>query len=63
MQNELNHGQKICRLYKNILKLHKGLPSEVRLVGDLYMKDEFRRHKSANEAQTYVFIREWTVRL
>ncbi|EPB69565.1 ACN9 family protein [Ancylostoma ceylanicum] len=48
-------------LYKRILRLHYGLPPPARLMGDTYVKDEFRRHKDASPEHTAVFINEWTV--
>ncbi|WKY12930.1 hypothetical protein Q1695_004054 [Nippostrongylus brasiliensis] len=47
-------------LYKRILRLHCGLPPPARLVGDSYVKDEFRRHKDASPEHTAIFINEWT---
>ncbi|KAL6743549.1 ACN9 family protein [Ancylostoma duodenale] len=47
-------------LYKRILRLHYGLPPPARLMGDSYVKDEFRRHKDASPEHTAVFINEWT---
>ena len=50
-------------LYKRILRLHYGLPSqEMRIMGDSYVKDEFRRHKNATPEQALHFLKEWTVR-
>ena len=49
-------------LYKRILRLHYGLPSpEMKLMGDAYVKDEFRRHKAASPEQALLFLKEWTV--
>ncbi|VDM73011.1 unnamed protein product [Strongylus vulgaris] len=56
-------------LYKRILslafdsivsRLHYGLPPPARIMGDTYVKDEFRRHKDATPEQTAVFVNEWT---
>ncbi|VDD93965.1 unnamed protein product [Enterobius vermicularis] len=47
-------------LYKRILRLHYGLPKEMRYLGDQYVKDEFRRHKNASPEQSLVFLKEWT---
>jgi len=50
----------IRTLYKAILRLHRSLPKELKELGDVYVKDEFRRHiKSSNEAQNKLFLREW----
>ncbi|CAD5224274.1 unnamed protein product [Bursaphelenchus okinawaensis] len=48
-------------LYKRILRLHYGLPKELRLMGDSYVKDEFRRHKTASPEQSLLFLKEWTL--
>ncbi|CAJ0929484.1 unnamed protein product, partial [Mesorhabditis belari] len=47
-------------LYKQILRLHYGLPAPVREMGDQYVRDEFRRHIKAEPAQAMVFLHEWT---
>ncbi|KAK0409907.1 hypothetical protein QR680_004827 [Steinernema hermaphroditum] len=47
-------------LYKRILRLHYGLPKEMRYMGDQYVKDEFRRHRDADSQQALVFLHEWT---
>ncbi|CAJ0582782.1 unnamed protein product, partial [Mesorhabditis spiculigera] len=47
-------------LYKNILRLHYGLPPPMRVMGDAYVKDEFRRHKSSVPPQSMEFLQEWT---
>ncbi|KHJ76899.1 ACN9 family protein [Oesophagostomum dentatum] len=41
-------------------RLHYGLPAAARTMGDIYVKDEFRRHKNASPEHTAVFINEWT---
>lgn len=57
----LTHVQRVRTLYKTILKLHRGLPTEMQSLGTPYVRDEFRRHKNCNEAESYVFMNEWTV--
>ncbi|KAK3859235.1 hypothetical protein Pcinc_034636 [Petrolisthes cinctipes] len=54
------HTQRVRLLYKTILKLHRGLPLELKALGDQYTKDEFRRHKEASSEQTKTFMLEWT---
>lgn len=46
-------------LYKNILKLHRKLPVELRLIGNKYLRDEFKRHKTAEMYYVGMFMREW----
>jgi len=47
-------------LYKTILRLHRSLPKEARVLGDLYVKDEFRRHKQAKPEEVLIFMQEWS---
>lgn len=58
---QCGHTSRVRTLYKVILKLHRGLPNELKLMGDNYVKDEFRRNKVANVQETIVFMNEWTV--
>lgn len=51
----------VLLLYRRILILHKGLPPEFRVVGDNYVRDEFKRHKSVDTVLATNFMREWTV--
>lgn len=55
------HVQRVKLLYKTILKLHRGLPPELQILGNSYAKDEFKRHKNCNTAEAAVFMNEWTV--
>lgn len=57
----MEHIRRVRSLYKTILKLHKGLPEELQIIGNSYAKDEFKRHKKCNPAETTVFMDEWTV--
>ena len=34
---------------------------EMQIIGDNYVKDEFRRHKTANTEQTIAFMEGWAV--
>lgn len=56
-----NHTQKVRVLYKTILKLHKGLPEELQILGTNYVRDEFKRHKKCDNKEAQVFVSEWTV--
>ncbi len=42
--------------------LFRGLPQELRALGDSYVRDEFRRHKDADVSFVPVFMTEWTVK-
>lgn len=53
------HVSKVRSMYKRILVLHRFLPIDLRALGDQYVKDEFRRHKSASTEEVQVFMTEW----
>lgn len=55
------HTQKVRLLYKTILKLHRGMPPELQIIGDNYVKDEFKRHKRCKPDEAEIFIKEWSV--
>ena len=57
----ITHVQRVRMLYKYVLKLHRGLPVELRAIGDQYVKDEFKRHKDAPMDVANNFLNEWTV--
>jgi hypothetical protein len=58
---DLTHIQRVRMLYKTILKLHRGLPTELQVMGNSYARDEFKRHKTCNIAEASVFMVEWAV--
>ncbi|KAM8839950.1 succinate dehydrogenase assembly factor 3, mitochondrial [Spinachia spinachia] len=53
------HVSSVRALYKRILVLHRFLPIDLRALGDQYVKDEFRRHKSAAAEEAKGFMTEW----
>ncbi|KAJ8336458.1 hypothetical protein SKAU_G00376780 [Synaphobranchus kaupii] len=53
------HVSKVRALYKRILQLHRFLPIDLRALGDQYVKDEFRRNKSASPVEVKSFMTEW----
>lgn len=59
--SNLFHIQRVRILYKTILRLHRGLPPEIQVLGTNYVRDEFRRHKNCNEDIAIIFMNEWTV--
>ena len=63
MSSLLSHVQRVRRLYKTILRLHRGLPKEVQPLGNNYVRDEFRRHKTCNPTEANIFLNEWAVRI
>jgi len=54
------HVSRVRVLYKAILRLHRGLPLELKALGDQYVKEEFKRHKACEPQFTPVFMNEWT---
>lgn len=51
-------------LFRQILRAHTKLPKEMRLIGDNYVKDEFRRHKTtSNPLHIIGFLKEWKIYL
>ena len=61
MSSRLSHLQGVRLLYKSCLKLHRGLPLELKAIGDSYVKEEFRRHKEASPEHSKVFMQQWAV--
>jgi len=55
-----SHVSRVRVLYKTILRLHRGLPPELKGFGDEYVRDEFRRHKNAEGQFVPIFMNEWT---
>ncbi|XP_067281748.1 succinate dehydrogenase assembly factor 3, mitochondrial [Pseudorasbora parva] len=54
------HVSAVRSLYKRILLLHRFLPIDLRALGDQYVKDEFRRNKTASgEEEVTRFMTEW----
>ncbi|GFS00173.1 succinate dehydrogenase assembly factor 3, mitochondrial [Elysia marginata] len=60
MSASTSHLMRVRALYKGILKLHRGLPLQMKALGDHYVKEEFRAHKEAESAEVAVFMQEWT---
>ncbi|KAJ3322186.1 acetate non-utilizing protein 9 [Boothiomyces sp. JEL0866] len=52
--------KQILELYKNIRRLHRQLPPDLRFIGNRYVKEEFRLHKTAKEQYIPGFIQGWT---
>ena len=60
----LTHVQRVRLLYKTCLRLHRGLPTQMQIIGDAYVRDEFKRHKKVdNPAQIASFMEAWSVSL
>ncbi|KAJ8517391.1 hypothetical protein ONZ45_g4404 [Pleurotus djamor] len=51
-------------LYRRLLRAHKSLPHEMRSLGDVYVKAEFRRHKEVtNPVHIMGFLSQWKMYL
>ncbi|OAW00008.1 hypothetical protein PTTG_25137 [Puccinia triticina 1-1 BBBD Race 1] len=47
-------------LYRRLLRIHRSLPIEMRSLGDVYVKDEFRRCRAIeNPIQIIGFLSQW----
>ena len=58
----LTHVQRVRILFKTCLRLHRGLPTQMQIIGDAYVRDEFKRHKAIdNPAQIASFMEAWAV--
>ncbi|KIP08023.1 hypothetical protein PHLGIDRAFT_104900 [Phlebiopsis gigantea 11061_1 CR5-6] len=51
-------------LYRNILRAHRRLPVDMRSLGDIYVKSEFRSHRRVdNPIHVIGFLSEWKLYL
>jgi hypothetical protein len=51
----------VLALYRTVLKSHaRILPSDMRQLGDSYVREEFRRHKEAKPEFVAAFMSEWS---
>ncbi|KAH8417276.1 hypothetical protein KR222_007875, partial [Zaprionus bogoriensis] len=62
----LHRGEFHCRVNINSASLMHwlfspplGLPTELRALGDNYVRDEFRRHLKCNPMEAQLFMTEW----
>ncbi|KAF6086775.1 succinate dehydrogenase complex assembly factor 3 [Phyllostomus discolor] len=53
------HASRVRALYRRILLLHRVLPPDLKALGDQYVKDEFRRHKTVGSEEARRFLQEW----
>lgn len=50
----------MCSLYRRLLRAHRQLPNEMRLMGDQYIKSEFRLTRTAeNPLHVMAFLSQW----
>ena len=52
-------GRRGLELYAGILRAHRALPPQMRSLGDAYVREEFRKHRSAKDSFLGPFFREW----
>jgi len=57
---KLVQRHQVLALYKRVLKSHRLLPHDMKHLGDVYVKVEFRQHKDAKPQFVRQFIQEWT---
>ncbi|KAF8150932.1 hypothetical protein B0H34DRAFT_157020 [Crassisporium funariophilum] len=51
-------------LYRRLLRAHRNLPTDMRPLGDDYVKSEFRRHReTTNPAHIIGFLSQWKMYL
>ena len=55
------HKRNVLNLYRIILRLHEQLPIDLKTLGDLYVKSEFRLHKNCSSDIVPQFMQQWTV--
>ncbi|XP_032831413.2 succinate dehydrogenase assembly factor 3, mitochondrial isoform X2 [Petromyzon marinus] len=55
----VRHATRVRCLYRRLLQLHRHLPVEMAELGDRYVKDEFRRNKTAGPRLAEQFLAEW----
>ena len=51
------------RLFRTIMRAHKALPPVYRDLGDQYVRDEFRRHRTTKADFLQQFFAEWNAYL
>jgi len=51
----------VLSTYRRLLRLHKKLPGEMQAVGNEFVRQEFKRHKSASEEHAKKFLEGWKV--
>uniref|UniRef100_A0A8D2H627 Succinate dehydrogenase assembly factor 3 n=1 Tax=Urocitellus parryii TaxID=9999 RepID=A0A8D2H627_UROPR len=55
------HVSRVHSLYRRILQLHWVLPPDLKSLGDQYVKDEFRQHKTIGSDEAQRFLQEQEV--
>jgi len=53
------NGVTAISLYRSILRAHKSLPEDMKVLGNAYVKSEFKLHKTVKDEQLTSFFSEW----
>ncbi|XP_078487785.1 succinate dehydrogenase assembly factor 3, mitochondrial-like [Ciona intestinalis] len=53
------HSRVVRGLYKRILRLHEGFPLDLKVIGDQYVKSEFKLHKDSPPEFIPEFLQQW----
>ncbi|XP_038598560.1 succinate dehydrogenase assembly factor 3, mitochondrial [Tachyglossus aculeatus] len=53
------HVGRVRVLYRRLLVLHRGLPDALKALGDQYVREEFRRHRTVGPDRAQSFLQEW----
>ena len=61
MPNNAINRLAVLSTYRNLLRLHQHLPHEMREMGTVFVRNEFKSHKNASEEHARKFIKEWKV--
>lgn len=58
----MSAGRKtVLSLYRQLLRLHQRLPTDMKTLGTLFVQDEFKKHKDVSDDHAKTFIKEWMV--
>ena len=55
--------REVFALYRQLLRLHQKLPSDMEYIGRQFIREEFKRHKNSSEEHAKMFMKEWSVSL
>ena len=50
----------VLRLYRHILKSHHSFPPEFRAVGNIFVREEWKKHMTASPKYVTPFLEQWT---
>lgn len=52
----------VLSLYRQLMRLHQKLPPDMGAVGQMFIREEFKKHRSASDDIAEKFVKEWRVR-